>query len=135
MRRWWVASQVVAEDFLQRRAPRVRRAVRTRLHELEIVYDLNAAVAAHGSIQFGSYPVSEGEVQTVLTLEANGQARAPLPTAAQPRSARVVAARRGCVLRFTPRLRRAGSARRGAARPARRAPRRRGGRGDDSWRL
>ena len=108
---------MITDHFLKGGAPRVRRTLRARLPELDIVAPLNAAVAAHALVQvatcccagvavaplvsrrcrcacaarntrtfrirqFGSYPVDQGEVQTILTLEAPGKAKEALDAAA-----------------------------------------------------
>ena len=51
-------------------APCAIRRVLLRLPEDQIVEALNEAVAAHAGVSFGSYPVSQGLVSTILTLEA-----------------------------------------------------------------
>jgi molybdopterin-biosynthesis enzyme MoeA-like protein len=50
-------------------APPLTRRIRLNVPEEQIIYELNAVVAAHPNITFGSYPVDQGDVQTVLTLE------------------------------------------------------------------
>ena len=56
------------------------RRVRLAVSEETIVSPLNQIVSAYPDVQFGSYPVSQGAVQTIITLEAAGASEAVLET-------------------------------------------------------
>ena len=68
----------IATHFLQGKTPVVTRRVRLAVNEEEIVKPLNDVVASHPDVQFGSYPVQQGQVQTIITLEAQGASEAEL---------------------------------------------------------
>ena len=73
---------VICDDFLQARTPPVlSRCVRLAVAEESIVADLNAIVTAHSAVAFGSYPVSQGDVSTIITLEAPGNEKTALEAA------------------------------------------------------
>lgn len=55
--------EVITTHFIKGAAPRLARTVHLALPEIEIVSSLNAAVAAHAAIEFGSYPVTRGQVR------------------------------------------------------------------------
>ena len=62
----------ICAHFLQGREPVLSRRVLLAAAEETIVEQLNAVVAAHQAIAFGSYPVSKGDVRTIITLESEG---------------------------------------------------------------
>jgi molybdopterin-biosynthesis enzyme MoeA-like protein len=70
----------IATHFLRGATPVVSRRIRLAVNEEAIVSPLNEIVGAHPDVQFGSYPVSQGAVQTIITLEAAGSSEAVLET-------------------------------------------------------
>jgi FAD synthetase len=68
----------IASHFLERTTPVISRRVRLSADEESIVDQLNAVVEAHPQVSFGSYPVSQGRVTTIVTLEAAGSGGAQL---------------------------------------------------------
>ena len=63
---------VIASHFLEGSSPLLSRRVQLNVVEETIVNELNGVVASHPRVSFGSYPVSQGAVQTIVTLEAAG---------------------------------------------------------------
>lgn len=60
----------ILANFVRGAAPVLSRSVRLAISEEEIVASLNAIVEAHPQVSIGSYPVNQGRVQTIITLEA-----------------------------------------------------------------
>ena len=60
-------------DALRRKyLPRLYRKLSLSLPELDIVPALNAAVSAHDSVTFGSYPVKQGDARTIIRSRPSG---------------------------------------------------------------
>lgn len=73
---------VITKHFVRGMAATVNREVSLRINEVEVVGLLNALVAAHSPpVRFGSYPVDQGDVCTILTLEAPQSAQAEIDQA------------------------------------------------------
>ena len=66
----------VCKHFISGGGRCLRRSLKLALPEIEIVSSLNAAVAAHPAVTFGSYSISRGRVKTILTLEAAAEEQA-----------------------------------------------------------
>ena len=87
---------------------RLYRRVRLSVPEEHIIYELNAVVAAHPDVSFGSYPVSQSDCQTIITIEAAGDGEAQLEAglasllAALPKDAIVEVSDRTSLLRDAP---------------------------------
>jgi len=68
----------ITSHFLQSRPPVLSRRVLLRANEETIVDFLDAVVASHPAVIFGSYPVNKGDVRTIITLEAGAGGLADL---------------------------------------------------------
>mmetsp|Transcript_18302 Transcript_18302/g.30557 ORF Transcript_18302/g.30557 Transcript_18302/m.30557 type:complete len:551 (+) Transcript_18302:109-1761(+) len=74
--------EVITTHFVRGMALTVNRKVSLCINELEVVGILNQLVFAHGPlVRFGSYPVDQGQVCTILTLEAPESAQAEIDAA------------------------------------------------------
>jgi len=71
----------ICEHFLAANARPLTRKLSLTVAEEAVVGALNAAVDAHAEVTFGSYPVSQGDVKTVVTLEAAAAAHAAIDSA------------------------------------------------------
>jgi len=71
----------VCAHFLVPNPRTLSRKVSLTAPELDIVSCLNAAVAAHSAVTFGSYPVCLGAVKTVVTLESPASAAVEIEAA------------------------------------------------------
>lgn len=67
--------------FLKGKAPVLSQRACLSVTEDMIIRDLNRVVKANPKISFGSYPVSQGSVKTIITMEAAGGDEASLKEA------------------------------------------------------
>jgi len=74
-------ATTICAHFLLGATPVLARRVLLTSEEDSIVAELNRVVASHRSISFGSYPVRQGAVRTIITLEAEGGAEAAIDRA------------------------------------------------------
>lgn len=71
----------ICEHFVSGQQLPLSRKVLLRCDEMDLVAALDAAVDKHASVSFGSYPVDQGDVQTIITLEAKADQEATLAAA------------------------------------------------------
>jgi len=71
----------ICEHFVGTKPRAIVRQLTMTCGELDVVSALNSAVATHMDVEFGCYPVDQGEVKTVVTLEAPISALAQIESA------------------------------------------------------
>ena len=71
----------ICAHFVQGKPPVLSRRVLLSAVETSLVDQLNRVVTAHPRVSFGSYPVAEGAIRTIVTLEAEADAADDLETA------------------------------------------------------